>query len=609
MVSMIKVSDYIVQQLVEYGVKHIFMITGGGAMHLNDSVGKNQNLTYICNHHEQASAIAAEGYARVTGKLAVVFVTSGPGGLNTLTGVMGQWTDSVPVLYISGQVKYETTIDSCRSVKVRQLGDQEVDIVSVVKPLTKFAEILKDPLDTRKLLKKAIVIATSGRPGPVWLDVPLNVQGAFVDEKKLNSYEDFLQFPQYDSNKMIQQVKETAQLLSNAKRPVFLVGNGVRISGIHHTLLNFVRRAGIPTVTSFLGCDIVPTNHPCYIGRVGTIGTRAGNFCLQNSDLLITLGTRNNIRQISYNWKPFARAAKRIFVDIDAAELEKPTIFPTIKVHSNVADFIRELIIQFDKSPNPDWSEWLGWCIKRREKYSPYLNEYSQTKLFVHPYHFIHEFNKLLRDDDIVVTGNATPSIVYYQMGEIKTNQRALWNSGCAAMGYDIPASIGAAIGAGKQRRIICFAGDGSIQMNIQELQTIRHHNLPIKIFIFENNGYVSIIQTQENLFGSNFVGCSPEFGVSFPDFTKVLAAYNLPVSIIDNHENLDKKISHVLKTDGPCGCVVKLVRDYKFSPKISSQKLPDGRMVSKPLEDMFPFLNRKEFYENMLIQEWNPTE
>jgi acetolactate synthase I/II/III large subunit len=607
--SPIKVSDLIVNELVRYGIKHVFMITGGGAMHLNDSVGKNKNLTYICNHHEQASAIAAEGYARITGRLAVVFVTTGPGGLNTLTGVMGQWTDSVPVLYISGQVKYETTIDSCRSIGLRQLGDQEVDIISIVKPLTKFAETIKDPLDARKLLRRAISSATSGRPGPVWLDVPLNVQGAIVDEEKMNKYEESIEFSQYDSAKMIKQANEIAQLLSNTKRPVFLVGNGVRISGARQTLLNFALTAGIPLVTSFLGCDIVPTNHPCYVGRVGTIGNRAGNFCLQNSDLLITLGSRNNIRQISYNWKPFAHAAKRIFVDIDSAELEKPTIFPHIKVHANVADFLDELIVRFEELSIPDWSKWLEWCLTRREKYPAYLEEYSQITSLVHPYHFVYVFNKLLRDNDIVVTGNATPSIVYFQTGEIKIDQRAIWNSGCAAMGYDVPASIGAAVGAGIKQRIICFAGDGSIQMNIQELQTIRHHNLPIKIFVFENNGYVSIIQTQKNLFGGHFVGCSPEFGVSFPDFTKVFEAYNIPAFSIDSHDDLDKKISKVLTTEGPYGCVVKLVRDYKFSPKTSSEKLPDGRIVSKPLEDMFPFLNRQEFGQNMLVPEWDPAE
>lgn len=604
--SKIRVADYIVQYLVEYGVKDVFIVTGGGAMHLNDAIGKNKAISYFCNHHEQACAIAAEGYARVAEKLAVVFVTTGPGGLNTLTGVMGQWTDSVPVLYISGQVKYETTIDSCRSVGLRQLGDQEVDIISVVKPLTKYAEMVKDPKEIQRMMHQAITMATTGRPGPVWLDVPLNVQGSLIDEAELQPVNLNVEEKLYDVDAMHLEIHEVAKLLSDAQRPVIVAGNGVRISNAVATLLEFAEKNSIPLLTSFLGCDTVPTAHACFVGRIGTIGNRPGNFCLQNADFVLTLGTRNNIRQVSYNWKPFARSAKKVFVDIDAAELEKPTVFPDIKVHADVGAFLKGFTVEILKSKLPDWTDWLAWCNERKRKYSAYLPEYAESKPFVHPYHFVNEFNKCLQSDDIIVTGNATPSIVYFQMGAIEKNQRAIWNSGCAAMGYDLPASIGAAVAAGK-RRVICFAGDGSLQMNVQELQTVSHYKLPIKIFIFENNGYISIRQTQENLFERHYVGCSPSSGVSFPDFSAVLNAYSIPTVVIDSHDGLKEKIEQVLLKDGSVGCVVKLNRDYKFSPKTSSERLPDGRMVSKPLEDMFPFLSREEFKENMLVPEWSP--
>jgi len=598
---MIRVTDFIADYLVKHGIKDVFMISGGGAMHLNDAIGRNPDINYICNHHEQASAIGAEGYARITGKLAVVVVTSGPGGTNTLTGLIGQWLDSVPVLYISGQVKFETTIASCPELHLRQLGDQEINIVDIVKPVTKYATMVTDPLTIKEVLSTAIHQATHGRMGPVWIDIPLNVQGALIEEELLSDERSFpgkIAIPDQDLH-----LAKIIDLLKSAERPLIIAGNGIRNSAAIEDFLGLIGHMKIPVVTSFLGFDILNTDHPYFIGRIGTIGTRPGNFAVQNSDLVICIGTRNNIRQISYNWALFARNAKKVVVDIDRAELKKPTVIPDIAVWSDAKVFIKKLLDEVVKITLPDWSDWHLWNIERKKKYSAYLPEYMSLPDKVHPYHFIFELTKLLKEEDIVVTANATPSIVYHQLGIVKSAQRVLWNSGCASMGYALPAAIGAAFGSAKTKNVICLEGDGSLQMNIQELQTIKHHWLPIKLFILDNECYFSIKQTQTSMFSKNFVGSDSVSGVSFPDFAKIAEAYGLPVTIIGSHDRLEEKIADVLNTPGPMVCHVKITNEYIFAPKTSSERTPDGRILSKPLEDMFPFLDRKEFLENMIVK------
>lgn len=599
---MIKVSDYLINRLHNvHGVDDIFMISGGGAMHLDDSIGKCEGLNYICNHHEQACAIAAEGYARVSGKLAAVNVTTGPGGTNTLTGVFGQWTDSVPVIYISGQVKEETTITAYPELKLRQLGDQEVDIIDIVKPITKFAISITNPLDVKKYLDKAVYMATHGRPGPVWLDVPMNVQGAMIEEDKLNDYnpkeDEFIP----DVKKIQSQVNELIEMLKIAERPVILAGHGIRIAGAKDLFLEIISKLGIPVVSSFNGCDLITTDNPLYIGRVGTIGDRAGNFALQNSDLLLCIGTRNNIRQVSYNWQSFARNAKKVVVDIDPAELKKPTLAPDLAINSDAKYFLEVLDNKLAQNKFPDRNFWNNWCLERKKKYPIVLPEYKELDNLIQPYYFTEVLTECMQEGDIAVTGNATVSICMFQAAIVKKNQRLLWNSGCASMGYDLSASIGACIGTNRHP-VICLGGDGSLQFNIQELQTVLHYKLPIKIFYFNNNGYVSIQQTQDSHFEGRRVASGIDSGVSFPDIIKLAAAYGLPTEVIDNHNGMKEKIQQILSVDGPVLCEVKLVPDYKFSPKLSSQRLPDGRMVSRPLEDLFPFLDREELKKNMLI-------
>jgi acetolactate synthase-1/2/3 large subunit len=597
---MIKVSDYIAQYIAEQGVKHVFMVTGGAAMHLNDSLGKHPELEVIFNHHEQACAIAAESYARLTNNIAVVNVTAGPGGLNTLNGVFGAWTDSIPMLVISGQARYDTTLQGVNLPLLRQMGDQEYDIVKSVGPMTKYAVMLTEPLDIKYHLQKAFYFARQGRPGPVWLDIPLNFQGAMIDESQLREY-DFphaeKQEPEIIAAAMIQQVLAKIQV---AERPVILAGTGVRLSGAYQTFLTVIDQLNIPVVTAFNAHDLLTEDHPCYAGRPGTIGDRAGNFAVQNADLLIVLGCRLNIRQIGYNWKSFARAAFKIAVDIDPVEMQKPTVKIDLPIQGDLADFLQQLSKQTQTTG--DKSTWLDWCVTRRHKYPVVEAAYWERKDAINPYCFVSTLSDELPPNQIIVTGDATACITTFQALKIKPNQRLYSNSGCASMGYDLPAALGACFAAGRQS-IICLAGDGSIQMNIQELATIRHYQLPIKIFLLNNNGYHSIRQTQNNYFGKPLVGVGPDSGLFFPDAEKIAAAYDMSFYRANTHADMQAAVQATLKHDKPVICEVMLTTEQPFAPKLSSKRLADGRMVSKPLEDLAPFLDKIELQENMFIE------
>lgn len=595
---MIKISDYIVKRLVEFGIQDVFMISGGGAMHLNDSVGRNSNIRYICNHHEQASAMAAEGYARASGKLAVVIVTSGPGGTNTLTGVVGQWLDSIPVLYLSGQVKRSTTIASCPNIPLRQLGDQEINIIDIVSPVTKFAATINNPLETRKLLDQSIYTAMSGRPGPVWLDIPLDIQGALVDEKEMPPFIPPEVKP--NCNLLDFSIQETIRLLGQSKRPAIIAGHGIGISGAIELFDSLLPRLSIPILSTFNGFDLVDSQNPLYVGRIGTTGNRAGNFVLQNCDLLLSLGSRNNIRQIGFDWNSYARRATKIIVDIDRAELEKPTVKPDLAINADVNLFLKELATRLTDYELPRWKDWITWCQERKHRYPAVTPDFLNRGESVNPYCFMKTLTEVLGKDAIVVAGNGTACVTLFQAGVVKKGQRYIWNSGCASMGYDLPAAIGACFANG-EKEVVCLAGDGSLQMNIQELQTVFYHQLPIKIFVLNNDGYLSIRQTQDSFFSGNRVACDQSCGVSFPDIIKIANAYGIPAMTLNNNEDIEVKIMEVLNTKGPIICEVKLDPNCKFSPKAASERRPDGTMVSKPLEDMYPFLDQEELQSNML--------
>jgi len=590
-----RTADYIFKYLADYGVKQIFLITGGGAMHLNDALKKEKRIKYICFQHEQAAAIAAEGYARTSGDLAVVSVTSGPGGTNALTGVIGQWLDSVPVLYLSGQVKFETTIASCPDLNLRQLGDQEINIIDIVRPVTKYAKMVTNPMEIKSELEKAIHIATSGRPGPVWLDIPLNVQGASIEENELKSESINESLPVADDETISAVVRE----LQKAKRPLLIAGHGIRISKAQKEFMELVGLLDIPVVATFNGFDLIASESDNFIGRIGTLGSRAGNFVLQNSDLVICLGTRNNIRQVSYNWPSFASRAKKVIVDIDEAELRKKTVKGDILVHSDAGIFMAKLLEKLPKDFKVD-REWLKWCQARKKKYPVVLDEYRKpNEQYVHPYHFMEELTSALDEDAIVVAGNGTACVGLFHAGIVKKGQRIFWNSGCASMGYDLPAAIGAALASG--RDVVCLAGDGSIQMNLQELQTVRHYNLPVKIFILNNEGYHSIKMTQTSFFAGDLIGCNAECGVSFPDNSKLANLYGLKYFRINSTARMKQVIKDVLSNPGAALCEVVLDNDYVFAPRLSSRKEPDGRIISSPLEDLSPLLPRDEFKANII--------
>lgn len=590
---MIKASDYIAQRLRDfYGIKDVFLITGGGAMHLNNAIGTR--IPYISNHHEQACAIAAEGYARSCGKLAVVNVTTGPGGLNCLNGVFGQWTDSVPVLYISGQVKFVTTLASCPELPLRQLGDQEVDIITSVKHLTKYAAMIKDPLDVKYHLDRAIYEATHGRFGPVWLDVPMNVQTAMIDESELREFMPPAP-PVYDLK-----IDEVANRLAAAKRPLIVAGHGIRLAGQVENLAKFSEKSEIPIATTFNGYDVLPTDDKNAVGRIGTAGQRAANFILQNSDCVLFLGTRNNVRQVSYNWENFAKRAYKIVVDIDPAELQKPLVKPDLPVCADLKDFFPALAERLGAFKAD--KKWLDYCKNMRAKYAfENVPEYRQEKgAPVNVYNLTHTLTAVADPEDIFVVANGSPCICTCQCAVTKKGQRMFLNSGDASMGYDLPAAIGAAV-ANPDKKIICYTGDGSIMMNIQELQTIKTHNLPIRIFIIRNDGYSSIKQTHKNFFNANYVGCNAASGVETPDFCKVANAFGIDAERIENADNLEEKIRTILKKRGPYVCEIVCQNDYMFSPKLSAKQMPDGTIVSPSLEDMYPFLDRKEFESNMI--------
>jgi len=583
-----KLSDYVVKKLERLGVRQTFMVTGGGAMHLNDSFGQSKKINLLFNHHEQAAAIAAEGYARASGKLAVVCVTTGPGGLNCLNGLFGAWTDSAPILFISGQVKTATTLASCPQLALRQLGDQETDIIRVVTPLTKFARTVTDPQEIDSVLEEAIFHATSGRPGPVWVDIPMNVQAAQVNEKKLKKFRTPVVKKQLPANTY----KKIAAWLTEAKKPLVVVGHGVRLGGAQKLLDTFLRQTKIPAGTTFNGFDLLADDCPNFAGRIGTIGQRAGNFTLQNADVILFLGTRNNIRQVSYNWENFAAHAKKIIVDIDAAELKKPTVKPDLPICADVKNVLESLIRTLKKPLGTD--AWRAHCQHLHRKFLP-LQEFTfRPTDSVHPYLFMDKLSRQLRAQDTVVMANATAFVAFFQAAKLPARVRAFSNSGCASMGYGLPAAIGACTDGKKP--VICLEGDGSMMMNLQELQTVKTNHLPLKIFILKNGVYKSIIQTQTNFFKGRLTGCNAQSGVEVPDFTQVAKAFGLPAIKITKNRDLEKQIARVLKMQGPVVCEVICTEDYIFSPKLSARKLPDGTMVSPTLEDMFPFLPRDIF-------------
>jgi len=603
-----RVADYIAELVADSGIEHVFMVTGGGAMHLNDALGREPRLTTVFTHHEQSCAMAAESYARLSGVPAAVNVTSGPGGINALNGVFGAYVDSIPMVVVSGQVKRETLVTSF-DLPLRQLGDQEVDIVAMASPVCKSAVQLDDPEDTRFLVEQALWLARHGRPGPVWIDVPIDVQAANVDPATQRAFDPTDDGPVTDlvseaglstGDSLRAQLQKALDHLASSVRPVVLAGAGVRQSGAHETFLRVVDRLGIPVVTGWNAHDAIWNDHPLYVGRPGSIGDRAGNFAVQNADFLLVLGSRLNVRQVSYNWEAFARWAFTVMIDVDQAELSKPTLSIDLPIHADLAEALTELET-LEIEPQPAHGEYLAWCRKRQSRYPVVLAEYSKSAEPINPYCFVEALFRELDEGDVVVTGDGSACVITFQAADLKRDQRLYTNSGCASMGYDLPAAIGAHYAA-PDRRVVCLAGDGSVMLNLQELQTIAGNHLPITVFLLNNDGYSSIRQTQQNYFPDNVVGCGPESGLTFPDFASLGTAFGFDVHRCSRHDELAVTIRNALAGDGPQLVEVMLDPEQPFSPKLASRQLDDGRMVSSPLEDMAPFLPREELAENMLV-------
>jgi len=603
--SQIRVADYIFQTLADRGLDHVFLVTGGGAMHLNDAIAVESRLHRICCHHEQACAIAAEGYARVSGKPGIVNVTTGPGGINALNGVFGAWTDSIPMIVISGQVKRETMMQTYGLIgRIRQLGDQEADIIGMVRGITKYAVTITEPETIRYHLERAIHMASNGRPGPCWIEVPVDVQAALVDPTTMRAYEPAEDDRRPDRVALEAQVREVLALLCSSQRPILLGGTGVRLGGAEDLMIRAAEKLRIPVATAWTH-DLIPSDHPLYAGRQGTIGTRAGNFTVQNADFVLILGSRLSIRQISYNWSSFARHARTVQVDIDPTELAKPTFRADLAIEGDVRDFLEILLREAGEgqaSAEPSKrEEWISWCRERVEKNPVVLEKHRMAPSGrINQYHFIELLFGAAPDDAVFACGNATACITPFQAGTLKQGQRLFSNSGSASMGYDLPAAIGASV-ADPGRTVICLAGDGSLQMNVQEFATLAALKLPVKVFILENGGYLSIRSTQKNFFG-RLVGEGPDSGLRFPDFVRLAQAYGLPARLLDTM-NAAADIARALSDDGPQVMVVPLDLEQGFEPKTSSKRLPDGRMVTAPLEDMAPFLDRDEFLSNMLVE------
>ena len=612
--DLVRLSDYIASTLAAHGVRHVFMLTGGGAMHLNDALGRHRDLRYVCCHHEQALAMAAESYFRLSNRLACLNVTTGPGGINALNGVHGAYTDSIGMVVVSGQVKRET-LRANSGVPLRQLGDQEVDIVAMARPITKMAELVSSPQDIRYLLEKAIWLARTGRPGPVWLDVPIDVQAAPIDPDALRGFDPVkegygreyalpAEYGRLAGEALRRAARDVVARLRAAQRPVVLPGTGVRISGAYDVFRQVIERLGAPVAPGWNAQDVIEDAHPLYAGRPSTVGDRAGNFTVQNADLLLVLGCRLNIRQISYNYASFARGAHKIMVDIDTAEMRKPTLRIDEPIHADLKEFLPVLLEELEGyTPPAAHADYVGWAQARRRRYPTVLPEYWETQDSVNPYCFTEALFDQLVPDEVVVMADATAAVVTCQAAKLKRGQRLYSNSGAASMGYDLPAAVGAWHAMPQDaERIICMAGDGSIMQNIQELQTIVGQRIPAKIFLYNNAGYHSIRQSQEAHFAGFSVGCGPESGVSFPDFERLATGFGLAFVRITDHAGMAEAIARTLATPGPVLCEILVDKRQPFAPKLSSRRLDDGTMVTAPLEDLAPFLPREELAQNMLI-------
>lgn len=605
-----KVSDYIADHIAEWGIRDVFTVTGGGAMHMNDAFGHHPKLHCTYQHHEQACAMAAEAYARMDNRMAAVCVTTGPGATNAITGVLGGWMDSIPMLVFSGQARYATTV-AASGLKLRSMGVQECNIVPVVASITKYAQMIIHPEDIRYHLEKALYMAVNGRPGPVWLDIPLDVQGAVIETEELRGYdpqENPEEKPAEISQDVIQQILDK---IEKSRRPVLFPGNGVRLAGAMDDFQKLVNILGVPVITGMSSVDAMESEHPYFAGRSGGTGTRPGNFALQNSDVLLSIGNRQGFAQTGFQYQDWARGSYTILNDIDENELKKPSLHVSLPVCGDAGDLIRKLICAAElrgaDETNPLFKgrDWIRQCQVWKQKYPVVTAKHYETieEGCTNIYAFYEELSKAMQEGQTLMVSVGTSRVAGSQAFRVKKGQRFITNPNTASMGFCLPAATGICV-AQPGKPVVCVTGEGSLQMNLQELQTIWQNRLPVKLFVINNQGYHSIRQTQQSYFEPPLVGVGAESGdLSFPDLSRIIPAYGFSYRAVHAAEELPETLHQILEEDGASVCEVFVTKYQKTEPKTSAKKLPDGSMVSAPLEDMYPFLSKEELEENMFTE------
>jgi len=598
-----RLADYVMRFIAQQGVKHVFLVTGGGAMHLNDALARCRELTFVCNHHEQASAIAAENYSKATNNLGVALVTTGPGGTNAITGVVGAWLDSTPTLFISGQVKRTDRMyqPDGTHLGLRQKGPQEVDIVSLVKPITKYAVTIEDPQSIRYHLEKANHLARTGRPGPVWIDIPIDVQAMPVEPDSMPGF-DPAELTHASQTDWVPHLREVMDRLNRAERPFIFAGNGVRVSRAAAVFEKLVRLLNVPVGLTWMAMDLLDDDDPLFVGRPGTVASRGANFALQNADFVLVIGARLDPALMGWDPRQFARGAYKAVVDIDPAELRKLEGVIDNPICADARSFIEAMLNQDSSVLHRDRSRWIERCQEWKARYPIVLPEHRSPGL-VSVYHLAEVIGEEAGPDDRIVSGNSGSAIEVFLLAyRARKGRRVFHSAGLGAMGFAIPASIGVCLGSG-DKKTICVDGDGGFQLNIQELATIAHLNLPIKFFVLNNDGYASIRATQKTYFGGPNIGCDSDTGISLPDYRKVARAYGLKTAMIADQSDLRNAVRRVLRSRGPVVCDVRVRPEEIRAPRVTSIQRADGSFVSKPLEDLWPFLDRNEFAENMIVE------
>ena len=602
-----KLSDYVIQFIADQGVKHVFLVTGGGAMHLNESLGRCTQIEPICNSHEQASAICAENYGKATNNLGACLVTTGPGGTNAVTGVVGAWLDSTPTIFVSGQVKRPDRMFDAegRPLGMRQLGVQEVDIVSIVKSVTKYAVTILDPETIRYHLEKAVHLATTGRPGPVWIDIPLDVQASPIDPGTLRGFDpkEIESYVKHADTGLSAQVKEVIERFNKAERPLLFAGNGIRLARAEKEFEELVKLLKVPVVATWCACDLISSDDPLYVGRPGSVAARGANFALQNCDFLLALGVRLDFAITGYAPDKLAREAHKVTIDIDSAELAKLSPHVQQPIQADAGDFLREFLKQRDSLEQKGHSAWDERCAGWKTRYSIVTEEHRKPEGQVSIYNLAEVIGTETDAADKLISGSSGSGIEIFLLAcPTRTGQRIYHTAGLGSMGFGLPASIAVCLAANRQRTV-CVDGDGGFQFNIQELETVARLNLPIKFFVLNNDGYASIRASQSNYFGKATIGCDDRTGLSVPDLSKVGASYGIKTAVISDQTNLREEVRKILDTPGPVLCDVHVIADEVRAPRLSSVQRPDGSFVSKPLEDLWPFLPREEFLANMVVE------